>query len=203
MRSVLRHSSLQRTARNSGLSSAPISALGREGDASCEDIPPIRCDLGVSLLPQERTQHQAIETIDPLALSRQVTDRIKSSSYRLRQHQHTLHLNDRFASTAALHPAGEESRGGHPPAFIRGRPSSYMRMAVPTITSGVRLLLRLCRRAGRRLHDARLGDPVFARLRSSDAIRRPVRPFDLTDGGQAAPAGPRAPCVHRSLRAGS
>jgi len=65
-------------------------------------------------------------------------------------------------------------------------------MAVPTITSDVRLLLRLCRHAGRRLHDASLGDPVFARLKSSDAIRRPVRPFDPTDGGQAAPAGPRA-----------
>jgi len=92
------------------------------GDAPCERAP-IRCDLGVSLLTQERTQHQAKETIDPLALSRQVTNRIEWSSYRLRQHQHTLHINDRFASTAALHPAGGESRGGYPHAFIRGRPS--------------------------------------------------------------------------------
>src|SRR6266446_10808351 len=93
------------------------------GDAPCERAP-IRCDLGVSLLPEERAQHQTKETVDPLALSRRVTYRIESSSYRLRQHQHTLHINDRFASTAALHPAGEESRGGHPHAFIRGRPSS-------------------------------------------------------------------------------
>src|SRR5215472_8829668 len=65
-------------------------------------------------------------------------------------------------------------------------------MAVPAITPGVWLLLRLCHHAGRRSHDARLGDPVFARLKSSNAIRRPVRPFYPTDGGQAAPAGPRA-----------
>src|ERR1700704_3317759 len=95
------------------------------GNAPCERAP-IRCDLGVSLLPEERAQHQTKETVDPLALSRQVTDRIESSSYRLRQHQHTLHINDRFASTAALHPAGEEFRGGHLHPFIRGRPSSYL-----------------------------------------------------------------------------
>ena len=135
-------------------------------------------------------------------LSRQVTDRIKSSSYRLWQHQHTLHIQRPIREHCRPSPGPVRN----PAAVARPLSSAavhpLIRMAVPTITSGVRLLLRLCRHAGRRPHDARLGDPVFARLRSSDAIRRPVRPFDPADGGQAAPTGSRASKRYADFRAG-
>jgi hypothetical protein len=128
------------------------------GDAPRERAP-IRCDLGVGPAATGYGSNRVVVVSTPAA---------------------SAHPPHPTTDSRALPPFTRPVR--NPAAvtrrtFIRGRPSS-IGMAIPTITSGVRLLLRLCRHAGRRLHDARLGDPVFARLRRSDAIRRPVRPFD-------------------------
>jgi hypothetical protein len=114
------------------------------GDATCARHvarAPIRCDLGVSLFPRKRAQHQAKETIDPLA---PVTDR---SSRRIES-----------GSISTPSPSGRRGIPQHSPARFHPRSSILLVwMVVPTITSGIRLLLRLCRRAGGRLNDARLG----------------------------------------------
>jgi hypothetical protein len=103
-------------------------------------------------VPTEAGSASAKETIDPLA---QVTDRssrcIESGSISMPSTSTT----DPRALPPSPGPRGIPQRS---PARFHPRSSILLVwMAVPTITSGIRLLLRLCRRAGRRLNDARLG----------------------------------------------
>ena len=177
-------------------------ALGREGEASCEDIPLPPTEPDVTL-----SRHPALRTRISVACSR-----ASRQGYGLNQ---VVVVSTLAASAHPPHPT-TDSRALPPftrpvrnpaavtralssaavhPLYRDGCPDHYVERSATTAA------LSPCGPPG--VHDARLGDPVFARLRSSDAIRRPVRPFDPTDGGQAAPAGSRASRAHRSLRAGS